>query len=275
MEFPSNGTAPHGTEIARVLIVGAPSAGKTTLAVPLAFFMCPDRKRIVPVDHAKPPKLSHLLGLQPQSPSTTDRNAQEDYFRKLLKSCQDAYPDGEKLMVMDESDMYFTNGGKSYGCQALKEIAHEGRGCFLAQIYISRSPLDLSRSQRGLFNLVLIGRNTEPRAAEWWDEYTGIEGFSNFLRDMPEEGHWFVAYATDKVPHVLGLWRANGGEIECRDWTPPSPPIEDENPENSTGGDEEATSPVGSASTPDASSSSPTGDGPGTVENTTPPTAGR
>lgn len=218
MEFPDNGTAPHGTKVSRVLIVGAPSAGKTTLAVPLAAFMAPDRSRIRCIDHSIPAKLSILLGLSADRPSPTNQVEMEAYFRKLLDKAQKEYPDGECLMVMDEADLYFGQGARTYGCPALREIAHTGRGCFISQIYISRSPLDLNRSQRGLFNVLFIGRNTEVRAAEWWEDFTGIEGFATVLRDMGE--HKFIVYATDKVPHILGTAWVENGRICTREWEP-------------------------------------------------------
>ena len=261
MELPDNGFAPHGTRIARILIVGAPSAGKTTIAVPLAVLMCPDRERIRCVDPSEPPKLSTLLGVYADHPSTTDRNAQEQYFRKLLTDCQKAYPNGECLMVMDESDMFFTQGGRGYGCQALKEIAHIGRGCFLAQIYISRSPLDLSRSQRGLFNVVFIGRNTEPRAAEWWEDYTGIPNFGRALQDIPE--HTFIVYATDRVPHILGTAWVENGQIQTADWEPPTP--EETEPSETSDESEEAD---GSDTAESAERPYPTDDGADTASTT-------
>lgn len=227
--------------------------------------MCHQKDRIVCVDPSYPPKLSALLGVPAHKPSTTDVRAQEAFFRKLLDGCQKEYPDGGRLMVMDEADMYFTKDGRGYGCMALKEIAHTGRGCYLSQIYLSRSPLDVSRSQRGLFNLLLIGRNTENRAGEWWEDFTGIEGFGAFLRDLPEDKHQFVAYATDQTPHIIGIWSVQDGEIACQDWIPPE--------EEEANGDEdseeeapaptedidEAPSPGESASTPDAERPSPTG----------------
>jgi hypothetical protein len=262
MEFPDNGTAPHGTKVSRVLIVGAPSAGKTTLAVPLAAFMAPDRKRIVCIDHSIPAKLSILLGLHADRPSPTNQTEMEAYFRKLLDKAQKEYPEGEILMVMDEADLYFGQGARTYGCPALREIAHTGRGCFISQIYISRSPLDLNRSQRGLFNVVFIGRNTEPRAAEWWEEYTGIEGFSTVLRDMGE--HKFIVYATDRVPHIQGVAWVENGAICTREWEP-IPEGEEESPTS-----EPSEEPIGDEPAGSAESGSPTSGGPDSAGTTTP-----
>jgi hypothetical protein len=261
MEFPDNGTAPHGTKVSRVLVVGAPSAGKTTLAVPLAAFMCPDRTRIICIDHSVPAKLSILLGLAADRPSPTNVSEMEAYFRKLLEKAQKNYPDGEALMVMDEADLYFGQGARTYGCPALREIAHTGRGCFISQIYISRSPLDLNRSQRGLFNVVFIGRNTEPRAAEWWEDYTGIEGFSTVLRDMGE--HKFIVYATDRVPHILGTAWVENGQICTREWEP-IPEADEESPISEPSEEATGTEPAGSAA-----SGFPTAGGADSVSTTT------
>jgi hypothetical protein len=263
LEFPDNGAGPHGTKIARVLIVGAPSAGKTTLAVPLTAFMAPDRSRIRCIDHSIPAKLSIQLGLTADRPDPNNKTEVETYFRKLLDKAQKEYPEGECLMVMDEADLYFGQGARTYGCPALREIAHTGRGCFISQIYISRSPLDLNRSQRGLFNVLFIGRNTEVRAAEWWEDFTGIEGFATVLRDMGE--HRFIVYATDRVPHVLGTAWVENGQICTRDWDP-IPAGEEESPTSEPSEEASGTEPAESAE-----SGSPPPDGPGIASATTPP----
>jgi hypothetical protein len=262
IELPDNGIAPHHTKIARILIVGAPSAGKTTLAVPLVAFLCPDRERIVCIDHSIPAKLSLILGLPADRPNPNDQGEMEAYFRKLLDKAQKEYPNGEVCMVMDEADLYFSQGARTYGCPALREIAHTGRGCFISQVYISRSPLDLTRSQRGLFNVIFIGKNTEPRAAEWWEDYTGIEGFSEVLRDLPE--HRFIVYATDRVPHVLGVAWVENGAICTKRWDPTPGDTE---PESSS---EPSTDPTSDESAASAESGSLGPSGPDSASSTTP-----
>jgi hypothetical protein len=219
------------------------------------------------------PNLSIALGVPYHDLNTVSADAQEKFFRKQYEEARQQYPDGERTLAVDEADMYFSQGARAYGCPALKEISNLGRNFYISQVYVARSPLDLSRNSRGLFNLLLIGRNTENRAAEWWEEFTGIEGFGTVLRDMPK--YQFIAYDTNATPHILGVWSVENGEIVCRDWTPPEeetdPDGETEAEEGApldTGSTDAPPSPAVSASTPGAERPSPTGSASPTVTPT-------
>jgi hypothetical protein len=242
------------------LILGSPNAGKTTIADPLIRFIAPHKDRVVCVGPV--PKLSVLLGVAQHNVSTVDKDAQEAFFRRQLEEAQRLYPDGERVLAIDEADMYFSSSGRTYGSKALQEIVNIGRNFYVSQVFIARGTSDIAKNCVAAANLVLIGNTTEPNLHDYAKRFMPAVP-TDALRDFPP--HKFIAYAPNQVPHVLGVWYVEGGEIVCQDWIPPE--------EEEANGDEdseeeapaptedidEAPSPGESASTPDAERPSPTG----------------
>ena len=248
--------------------------GKTYFSVRLARFICPDHDRIIAVGPV--PNLAVALGVPQNDLSTTDREAQEKFFRRVLdkarprtNSATGTYPEGECLLAIDEADLYFTGGGRSYGSPALAELGNTGRNYFVSQMLLCRAPLDINRNARGLVSCMFIGHLAEPRTQEWFEDYTGIEGFGKTLRDFPPRK--FIMYAPGSVPHVLGIAWAEGEEIVIQPWRPPESSEEEEAEEADssapppTESSEEAPTPAEPVSTPGVTSPSPTSTSPGTA----------
>ena len=262
MELPDNGFAPHGTRVLRALILGAPGSGKTTFAVPLVHALAPKRDRVLCVGPV--PTLSIKLGVPQHDLSTTDRDRQEEFFRKVLKTAQDSYPEGERLMVIDEADLYFSSAGRTYGSKGLQEIVNIGRNFFLSQVYIARGTSDIAKNCVAAANVVFIGQTTEPNLLDYARRFMPAIP-TEALRDFPP--HRFIVYAPNRVPHVLGVAWEENGQIACADWSPTSE-TDEPSPTSTEGG--EADSPDDTASIPDAAEPSPTGTGPASAENTEP-----
>jgi hypothetical protein len=282
MEFPDNGYCPNGVKLTRCLILGSTRAGKTTLAAPLARFLCPDREKIIVVGPVA--KLSSTLGVRGHPVSTTDRGEQEEFFRKVLEDAKRRpLEDRGRLMVTDEADLYFSSAGRTYGSKALQEIVNIGQNqdYWISCIFIARGSSDIALNCRAAANIILIGNTTEPNLLEYQQKW--LPGINVNLQDWPR--YKFIAYDPNSVPHVLGVVWVEDGEIVCKDWTPPTEEEEDtddpepENPEelpespSPPSGDEREPLPGGgTASTPAAPGPSGMPSGRTTAGSTTPST---
>lgn len=127
-----------------VVILGCPGSGKTTLGVEFLNKIT-EHKRIV-IDHLGDFKLK--LGEKPylKIPPAGDCT---DWFEKI---CKNVYNEGNKVLIVDECDLYAPNFGtplfKVEGDKWFGEIVHRGTGIHhrnLGVIAITRRPASLHK----------------------------------------------------------------------------------------------------------------------------------
>jgi hypothetical protein len=244
------------------MILAPAGWGKTTLGVALVRALHPPKESVIVVGPV--PTLAKELGVKWYNVSTTDREEQERFFRRVLDDVRIPYDEGGRdyCLVIDEADLYFSTAGRTYGCDALREIVNTARNYGLCQILIARGTSDLAKNAIANSSAVFMGRVIEPNlqdyARRWMKDIPDVE---RVLGNLPP--HVFVVYAPNQTPKLQGLAKVVNGVIECRELTlsPPQSPSITPN--------EERISPAESAGTEVADDVSPIDTGPDIAESIT------
>lgn len=263
LDFPITQT---GVRVGRALILGPAGSGKTTLGVAFVKALNPPKEALIVVGPV--PTIATKLGVQWYNVSTTDREVQERFFRNVLERCTTPYAEGgtDCMLVIDEADLFFSSAGRTYGCDALREIVNTARNYGLSQILIARGTSDLAKNTIANSSVVFIARTVEPNlldyARRWMKDIPDVE---RVLANLPP--HVFLVYAPNQTPKLQGFAKVENGQIVCRE--PESSKV---SPSTNTTPTEEPTSPGESVNTEDAPSFSPTDIGPDSAGSTTPST---
>jgi len=268
LDFP---LSPDGVRIGRALVLGPSGCGKTTLAVAFVRELGTPKERIVAVGPI--PVHASRLGVPWHNLSTTDRDAQETFFRNLLNAAKKPYSEGghDVQLVLDEADLYFSQAGRTYGSPALQEIVNTGRNNGISQVLIARGTSDLAKNAISNSNVVFMARTNEPNLLDYAERFMGDtrperQRMRYVIANLPT--HVFLVYAPTATPKFQGFAKVVNGVIECKPVREPEEPPEPESmPIEESGA---ATSPEGIVSTPDATRSSPTDTGAGTAATITP-----
>jgi hypothetical protein len=262
--------SPQGLRILRALFLGPSGSGKTTIAGhfvrDILQWPVANIRSVAPPTK---PTLSNLIHANHIPLSITDREAQEACFARIWREASYPYDEGgtDIGLVLDDSDYYFSQSGRTYGSDSLSAIVKLGREAGLSQVFVAQGSSAISKDLISNSNVVFMGRTVEPNLLDYARRY---------MRDVPEAEHVisnlppyvFLVYAPTLDPKLQGLAKVVNGRIEVRPWATEelgSPTTEEA---------EEATSPDEPANTPAAESSSPTDTAPTSAESTSTSGAG-
>ena len=272
LDIPSS---PQGVRIGRFLFLGPSGSGKTTLAG--HFIRDILRWPVANIRSVAPPTkptLSKLIHAEHIALSITDTEAQEAAFGRIWREASAPYDQGgtDVGFVLDDSDFYFSQSGRTYGTDSLAAIVKLGREAGLSQVFVAQGSAGTVKDLLNNSSLLFIGCTAEPNLTDYARRY---------MRDVPDADYTishlppyvFLIYAPMDPVKLKGLAKVVNGHIEVKPWDESENPLpSEEEPTTSepTEPSEEATSPEDAASTPAAEPSSQTATAPASAGSTTP-----
>ncbi len=248
-----------GIRIGICVILGPGDSGKTTLAAVMVREWLPpgQEERLVVVGPVQ--KLAEILGVPNHPVDTKDKAAQEAFFHKVNEI------DGAMLIAVDEADLYYSMGGRTYGSKEFQELVNIGRNFGKSLILCARGTSDLAKNTINQARVVFMANTGEANLLDYAERYmdekhVGVGGSPNSREYICSlEPHEFLVWCPKMNPRWQGTARVIGGALYL---VPPTNSPTNQTPsENSTDG-EGATSPDERASSPGADSSSRTDSGP-------------
>jgi len=245
-----------GIRVGRAILLGPGGSGKTVLGARLAQDWVPEgvrKERLIVVGPV--PKLAELAGVDNHPVPWQSREKQDEFFRAINQK------EGAAVVAVDEADLYYTGGGRSYGSKEFQEFINVGRNFGKGFILIARGDSDLATNTRGQVTVCCVfntsERNLLRHAQEWFFDVPEVVDYITNL--APYE---FMVWCPKLNPRWQGTGKVVNGQIYI---LPP-----ETEPSQDTESEDEATSPDDAASTPTAGSSSPTGTAPPSAGSTTP-----
>lgn len=245
-----------GIRVGRGIILGPGGSGKTELAIVLV-------QEWVPVEHRKDRlfcvgpvgKLAERVGVHQYDVDWRSRDKQDEFFEKINSM------EGAAVVCIDEADLYYTGGGRSYGSKEFLFLANVGRNFGKGFIVIARGDSDVAANTRGQATCVFVfntsERNLLRHAQDWFFDVPDCVEYITSLGP-----HQFMVWCPHLNPRWQGTGKVVGGRILIQ------PPTERVSPDSEN--ESEATSPDDDASTPTAEDPSPTDTGPTYAGTTTP-----
>lgn len=257
--------------IARIVIIATGEHGKSELAAALARsgalgpkenMYCIGPVRVVP---------ERIGGVKWYDVPVNDREAQERFFSYIIEQSKIPYEEGghDPILIVDEADSFYSQGGKSYGSPSLKSIVDHGRNWGICQLYISRATSDLAATTLGNANLIFFGRVNSPAGLDWIRRYMrSLPDAERIINNLPP--HVFLVWEPNGNPQFRGLAKVNmaTGQIETQDLT--QPPLEEDEASGSDSDEPETPTSDGNASTLGATGSSRTSSEATSAPSTTP-----
>jgi hypothetical protein len=250
-----------GIHVGICVVLGPGDGGKTTIAAAVARAWVPpgQEERLIVVGEVQ--KLAELLKVPNHPVDSGDRDVQDTFFRAINEM------EGAALIVVDEADMYYSPGGRTYGSHEFRKLVNIGRNFGKSLILIARGSSDLAKNTINQARIILMCRTAEPNLLDY------AERFMPEIPDVREvimnlETHEFLLWCPKMTPRWQGWMKVVNGSLMI---VPPpestSLPGEESTPSTPS---DTATTPGEPASTPGAGSSSRTGSGPTSATTTIP-----
>ncbi len=241
-----------GVLIGIALILGPGDGGKTTMAAALARAWVPagQEERLIVVGPVQ--KLAEMLGVPNHPVDTKDKRAQDVFFHQVNEL------EGAYLIAVDEADLYYSMGGRTYGSKEFQELINIGRNFGKSLILCARGTSDLAKNTINQARVVMMCRTLEPNLLDYAERYMAeIPDVRNLISNL--EPHEFIVWCPKMNPRWQGGAKVVNGQIYL---IPPEAFLTTPTASERSTDSEEPGSPDDTAPSPDAERSSPTASGP-------------
>lgn len=253
-----------GIRVGRGIILGPGGSGKTELAAILCKEWVPEEHRESRLFCVGPvPKLASRVGVQNYPVDWKSREKQDEFFNRINDM------EGAAVVAIDEADLYYTGGGRSYGSKEFLFLANVGRNFGKGFIVIARGDSDVASNTRGQATCVFVFNTSEKNllnhAEEWFFDVPDVREYITSLQP-----HEFMLWC----PNLNPRWQGTGKVVNGTIYIQPPDEAPEESPESETSPEGTPTS-DSSASTPAATAPSATPPSPSSAVTTIPSGSGK
>lgn len=210
----------------QILFLGPQKSGKSYACSYFVPLLQVPQDRIIVIGPESAKFLSEQLHAPWIKVSTTDKNEQEDVFRKIYNEPK------HQLLVIDEFDQIMSPGGRSYGAKSINDIVNTGRSLGKSYIGIGHGSAYVAKNSIQNADIIFFSRTSEPNLLDYARRMmrNHIDNPEYLISHLPK--YKFLVWGPSEQESFMGFAWVKDGQFntatpeETKSWSESATPVE-------------------------------------------------